>query len=76
MRQYQNYRSIERSAGYIDSVANELKKMSNETAVQMKNRRFTGEDPVSVIAFLQDFRAFCDAATFMKVLLCGSSSNI
>lgn len=58
---YQHYRLIKRSARYNDNVANELKKMTKETTVQVKHLTFTGRGSVSMIASLQAFKADCDA---------------
>lgn len=58
---YRNDKTIKKSAWYEDDVANELKRMMNNTAVQMNDRTFSGKDPVSIIAFLQNFKATCDA---------------
>lgn len=57
----QKYRLIENLALYEDNVPNELYKMTKKTAVQSKDGTFSGKDQVSIIAFLQDFKAACVA---------------
>lgn len=42
-------------------MSNELNKMIKKRAVQMKDRTFNGKDPMSIIVFLQDFKAACNA---------------
>lgn len=45
-------------------MASDLNRITNNTAVQMKDRNFSGKDSVSIIAFLPDFKAACDACNF------------
>lgn len=54
------YSLIKRSAWYDEDVAHELHRMAKRTAAQMNDRTFSGRDPMSVIAFLQDLRTTCD----------------
>lgn len=35
--------------------------MTKKTAVPMRNRTFNGKEPLSIVAFLQNFKAACDA---------------
>lgn len=58
---YCRYRLSKTSARYDDDVANELNKRTKKTTVQIKDRTFSGRDPVSIIAFLQNFKTACDA---------------
>lgn len=57
---YQKDRLIKKSQRNDDNVANKLNKMSKKTAVRMKDQSFSGQAPVSIIVFLQDFQAECD----------------
>lgn len=70
---YQNYRLIRKSAWYDNDESNELNKMKRKTAVQMKDQILKRKDPVSIISFLQIFKAECYARTIHRgdtMLLC------
>lgn len=73
---YRNYRLIKKSTRYEDDVANKLNKMTKKTAVQMKDRTVSAKDPVSIIAFLQNFKAACNACNIHEGQLWGSSTTI
>lgn len=42
-------------------MGHKLSRIIKKAAVQMKDGTFSGRDPVLIIAFLQNFKAFCDA---------------
>lgn len=58
---YRTYHLIKKSARYDADGANELHWMAKKTAIQMKDRMFSGKNSRSVIAFIQDFKYACDA---------------
>lgn len=53
---YRNYPFIQKSALSDYDEANELDKMTKRTAVQTRGRSFSGNEPLSIITFLQDFK--------------------
>lgn len=53
-------------ARYDNDIAKELNKMTKKTAIQLKDRAFNVKDSVSIIVFVQDFKAACDAVKFQK----------
>lgn len=63
---YRNYHLIKKSARYDDNVANELGMMTKKTSVQMKDRTFNGKHPLSIIAFLHDFKAVCVVSNIQR----------
>lgn len=63
---YHTYRMIKKSAKYNDDVANELHKMTKETAVKMKDRIFSGKNARSDITFLQDVKSACEACNIYE----------
>lgn len=60
---YGNYALIKYLAQYDDNMANKLNRMKPRTAVQMKDPTFYRKNRVSIIPFLQVFKAVCDACS-------------
>lgn len=58
---YRQYRPLKTSERYDDDVAHEMSRMTKTVPVEMKDRMVDGRDPVSIITFLQDLKAMCDA---------------
>lgn len=58
---YQNYRLIKKCARYDDEFANKSKKKTKKTAVQMRDRTFSGKDAVWTVVLLQDLKAAREA---------------
>lgn len=72
---HRSYRLIKKSTRYENDVADELSKITKETAVQMKDRNFPGNDSVSIIFFRRVSRHRVMPAIFTKVRSCGYSST-
>lgn len=58
---YRPYRLIKQSARYGYGLAHELYRMAKRIVVQIKNRMISRKNPMSVIAFLYDFKSACKA---------------
>lgn len=57
---YSEYKPINKSVPLDDGVGNELRKWTSNTAVQMKDKMFFGNDPMSGTASLQQFNGSWD----------------
>lgn len=55
------YRLMKKSTTYDAYVTDELHRMTEKTAVHMKNRTFSGENLMSIMAFLQELKRAYDA---------------
>lgn len=53
---YRQCRLIKKLSRHEDDMAHKLSHSTKKAAVQMKDRTFGGRDPVTVIAFLQEFK--------------------
>lgn len=58
---YRNYRLLKKLFSYENDLAHQLQRMAKKIAVLMKNRTFSGRDPMSVIGFLQEIKSSFDA---------------
>lgn len=58
---YWSYIDAKKFTQHDNDVANKLNMLSTKTVMQMKNRSFHGEDPVSSIALLQDSMTTCNS---------------
>lgn len=56
-----NYLILKKSSRYDDHVAHEYQKMAKNIAVQMKDHTFSGNDAMSIVAFLQEFNSTFNA---------------
>lgn len=60
------HRLIKGSARSDHSVAHEPHHVANMTAVQMKEKMFSGKNRIPIFAFSQDFKSACDACGVHK----------
>lgn len=73
--EYHTYRLIKKLARYNDNVAHELHRMAKKTVIQMKNGTFSGQDLMSVVAFLQDCKSPCDVLGIHEGQQCSYSNS-
>lgn len=59
--EYRNYSHIKKSSLYDEYLANELKNMEKKTADQLMAQTLSDKSTVSIILFLQNFKAACAA---------------
>ena len=57
---YHSYRLRDRDGQYTSSVAEKIPKHRKRLEPQMKNRTFSGQDPITILAFLNWFQKACD----------------
>lgn len=41
-------------------MANEVNEKTRKMVAEMENKNFNGKEPLSIIAFLQEFKSICD----------------
>lgn len=63
---FRQYRLLRKFGWYDDDVARGLNRMTKKVTMQMKDETFGGRDPVSIIGFLQDFRAACNDCSIVE----------
>lgn len=54
---YHKYHPIKKLVRYDEDVAHDLQRMAKKTAVQIKDKTFSEKDPMSVVAFLQNYKS-------------------
>lgn len=60
------YTLIKRLALYDKYVAHELSRMIIKVDVQMKDIKFGGKDPVSIMVLLKTFKTVCDTCNIRE----------
>lgn len=60
---YRSYHLIKKWTWYNSDLVNEVNKLTKKTNVRMKDQTLNRKDPVSIIAYRQNFKATCNASS-------------
>lgn len=61
-----SYKLIKMCVRSGDEVTNKLNKMTIDTAVQMKDRPFSGKDPLLIVNLWLNLKTTCDTCIFQE----------